>query len=132
MVSIYFESVPGFIEGEDILVKYAIYNEEDELIHSKQFSIDYVIPLISDHAALLAILKHLKKYNDEDEIVFFINNASLFAQLNGHSTIKKEKAIVYCDKIMASVSKLRPLISIEDVSPNHNAMLEWKKALDVF
>lgn len=132
MISVYFESVPGFIEGEDVLVKYAIYTEDDSLIYSKQFSIDYVIPLISDHAALLAILKRLKKYKDEDEIVFFINNASLFAQLNGNSTIKKDKAISYCEKILEAVSKFKPLISIEDVSPEHQAMLEWKKALDVF
>jgi len=132
MISIYLESVPGFIEGEDVLVKYAIYNEDDSLIKSKKFYIDSVIPLISDHAAMLATFKQLKVYSDQDEIVFFINNASLFAQLNGHSTIQRPEAILYCDKLLLEVEKFKPLISVEDVSSEYHAVQEWKKALDVF
>lgn len=132
MISIYLESIPGFIEGEDVLVKYAIYNTDDELLQSKKFYIDSVIPLVSDHAAFLAMFKHLKVYNDQDEIIFFINNASLFEQLHGHSTIQRKEAIEYCEKILLAIQKFKPLFSVENVSTDYHAVLEWKKSLDVF
>lgn len=131
MISVYLESISTFIEGEDLVVKYAIYDENDALIKKDRVFLDSVKPLVADHSALFFVIDKLVPYKKQDEIVVFINNPSLFEQLNGTSTIQKKDSKNMTVNILRKLEKLRISISVEDVSTSKEAIAEWNSKLSV-
>lgn len=131
MISVYLQSISTFIEGEDLTVNYAIYDENDKLLKFEKCFLDSTKPFLADHNALFFLLDRLVPYRKEDEIVVYINNPSLFEQLNGTSTLQKKEAKNLTVNIHRKLERLRLSILVEDVSPNPTAIAEWVSKLSV-
>lgn len=127
MINAYVGGISYNYEGEDIEIRYSIYDDQ-ELLCKKSFFKRYEKPLVVNHAALLALLKELKKYRGK-EIVILINDASLSEQIRGISQTKKEYVLKMADKVLQELETFGDLVSVKDVSNDSVKLGEWKDAL---
>lgn len=127
MINAYVVGISNHYEGEDIEVRYSIYDDQ-ELLSKRAFFKEYKKPLVVNHVALLTLLKDLKKYRG-NEIVILINDASLDEQIRGTSQTKKTDVLKMASKVQGELDKFGGSVKIEDVSKNSIKLREWNERL---
>lgn len=127
MINAYVVGITNHYEGEDIEVRYSIYDEQ-ELLSKRSFFKEYKKPLVVNHVALLTLLKDLKKHRGK-EIVILINDASLDEQIKGTSQTKKIDVLKMASKLQDELNKFGGTVVIEDVSKNTIRLREWNERL---
>lgn len=128
MIKAYVVGISNHYEGEDIEVRYSIF-DGDQLLSRKSFFKEYKKPLIVSHVALLALLRELKNYKGK-EVVIFINDASLHEQIRGLSQTKKTDVLRMAGKVQAELNKFGDSVMVVDVSNNSTKLKEWNEILD--
>lgn len=126
MIKAYVVGISTQFENEDIQIRYRIYKDE-KLICEKLIYQEYRKPLVVSHAALLTLLKELKKYM-KDEIIIIINDAALNEQIRGTSTTPNQYVLKMADKVREELNKFKS-ITVKDVSRNHAELAEWNDIL---
>ena len=127
MIKAYVVGISTHYEGEDIEVRYSIYDDQELLAKRSVFK-EYKKPLIVSHVALLTLLKDLKKYRN-NEIVILINDASLDEQIRGRSQTKKTDVLKMASRVQGELNKFGDSVIIEDVSKDSAKLREWNERL---
>jgi hypothetical protein len=127
MIRAYMVGISNYYEGEDIEVRYVIFDGQ-ELVCRKSLFKEYKKPLVVNHVALLTVLPELKKYRGK-EIVVVINDASLDEQIRGISQTKKTDVLKMAGRVQKELDKFGDSIRIENVSKDSKKVKEWNELL---
>lgn len=126
MIKAYLAGIASLYEGEDIEVRFCIY--EDETLLSREFiSKGYVKPLVVGQVALLTLLNKIKGYIDK-EITISINDPALYEIVRGTSTTQNIDVLRMADKTRKELARF-PKAVIKDVSKDHAELAKWDEAL---
>ncbi|SET34493.1 hypothetical protein SAMN05660297_02117 [Natronincola peptidivorans] len=127
MITAYMAGITGYYEGEDIEIRYSIYDKE-ELVCKKTVLKEYQKPAIVSLIALMTLFEELEKYVDR-EITIMINDAALNEQIRGTST-SKNKAVLKTARIAREKMKeFKNTVIIKDVSNDSAELEKWNKIL---
>lgn len=127
MITAYLVGISVYHEDEDIEIRYRIF-ENEQLICKKSVFKEYKKPLIVGQVALVALLKELEPYKDQ-EITIFINDPALNEQIKGTSTSKNKDVIKMTKYTKEKLNKFRGSIIIKDVSTNKEELDKWDDIL---
>ena len=126
MIKAYLAGISSLYEGEDIEVRYCIY-EDQELISKESVILEYKKPAIVGEVALLTLLKELEKFK-KNEITIIVNDAALCEFIRGTSTTKNRDIQKLVKKIQKELSKFEK-VYIKDISVNHRERADWNEVL---
>ncbi len=126
MIKAYLTWISTPYEGEDMEIRYSIFQDGDLILKQSIFE-DYTKPALCGLVAMTRLLKQLEKYI-KDEIVVIINDGALFEMLNGTSRTKKEEVQYIGHKVRKAVDKFYD-IRIENISGNYLEIQEWSNNL---
>ena len=126
MIKAYLEGIASQYEGEDIEVRYSIY-EDQELLCKEFVILEYRKPAIVGQVALVKLLKGLEKYMGK-EIVIIISDPALYEIIRGTSTTKNRDVLEMAIETRKEYSKFENII-IKDVSEDRIELAKWHKAL---
>ncbi len=126
MMKAYLTGVTTQYEGEDIEVRYRIY-EDEELISKKSIMIGYKKPAVVGQVALLTLLKELENHMDK-EIVVVINDAALYEVVRGTSTTENRDVLNMARDTRKAWMKFKNAV-ILDVGGDRAALAKWNDVL---
>lgn len=126
MIKVYVVGIESLYEGEDIEIRYSIY-EDGELLEEKSFYADYKKPILVTQLAIQSALKGLKDYKDE-EIEMIINDGSTYALLEETSRPKNQEAIDLARRTRKKLSDYHNLTLI-NISADYKLIEEWDEKL---
>lgn len=124
MIKAYLAAIPSLYEGEDIEVRYTIF-QDDILMKKEADYLEYEKPAVTGLISVLTLLRKLEKYKAQ-EIIVFINDPSLYEILIGRSTVKNGDVIKMAGKVKKQLDKFEEL-TFDDVYKNKDAMAVWKE-----
>ncbi|MFZ7121586.1 MAG: hypothetical protein ACOWWH_11640 [Eubacteriaceae bacterium] len=127
MITAYLVGIPAYQEGEDIEIRYSIYNDTEVLCKKTLYS-DYTKPVAVGLKALISLLEELPAY-DCDVFSIIINDAALNEIIRGSSTTKNGEVLKLASVAKRKISRFSKELKIHDISNNHNEILKWDKAL---
>lgn len=126
MIKAYLTWISTPYEGEDIEIRYRIFEDGDLILKEsvlEEYSKPALCGLVSMSKLLKVLEKHIKK-----EIVVVINDGALFEMLNGTSRTKKEEVQYLGHKVRKAIDKFYD-IRIENISGNHLEIQKWSNIL---
>lgn len=126
MIKAYLVGISTQYEGEDIEVRYCIF-EDEELLCKKSVMLGYEKPAIVGHVSMITILKELEKYKDK-EIVIIINGGALYESIMGTSGTKNKDVLEMAKEVRRRIKRFTD-IDIRNVSGNHIELAEWDEIL---
>lgn len=126
MIEAYLAGISSLYEGEDIEVRYCIY-EDKEPTSKESVILEYKKPAIVGEIALLTLLKKLEKYK-EKEISIIVNDAALCEFIRGTATTKNRDILKLVKEIQKELSKFER-VDIKDISVNHRERANWNEVL---
>ena len=126
MIKAYLAGVESLYEGENIEVRYSIYEDQD-LLSNDSIVMEYKKPAIVGQIALITLLKKLKKYMGK-EIVIIINDAALYEVVKETSTTKNNDVLKMAIQTRKEFEMFRNT-EIKDVSKDKAELAKWKEAL---
>jgi hypothetical protein len=126
MFKAYLVGISSLYEGEDIEVRYCIY-EDQELLCKESVLMEYKKPAIVPQVALMTLLKELEKYMDR-EIVIIINDAALYEIIRETSTTKNKDILRMARETREELGKFGDCV-IKDVSNDHVELARWNEVL---
>lgn len=127
MIKAYLTCISTLYEGEDIEIRYSIFKDE-ELIQKDSFFKKYTKPALCGLVAVQELLKELKQYIEEKEIIIVINDGALYEMLNGTSRTKKQEVQSLGKKVRKILEEFNN-ITIENISGDHLKVQEWSNIL---
>ena len=126
MIKAYLAGISSQYEGEDIEVRYRIY-EDQELLCKESVMMEYKKPAVVGQVALVRLLKELEKYNGK-EIVIIINDAALNEIIRGTSTTKNKDVLKMARDTREELIRFGNAV-IKDVSGDRVELAKWNKVL---
>lgn len=126
MIKAYLTWISTQYEGEDIEIRYRIY-EDEELLCKESIFMGYRKPAVLGQVAIIKLLKELERYMDK-EIVIIINDGSLYDVLMGTSATKKKDIKEMAIETRKEINKFENIV-IENVSGDHVEMAKWNEIL---
>ncbi|QUH19732.1 hypothetical protein [Alkaliphilus sp. B6464] len=127
MITVYLTGISAYYEGEDIEIRYRIYNGED-LILKESLLKDYKKPAVVGPFALLTVLKELEKYQD-DEITIIVNDPALNELIRGTSTTKNAGVLKMINMAKDRLNRFKNSIKIKDISNDKVELAKWDDIL---
>ena len=127
MIKAYLTAYPMLYEGEDIEVRYSLF-QDDVPMKKESIYLEYVKPTVVGLNAVLTLLQRLEEYK-KDEITIIINDASLYEIIKGSSTTKSGDILKAASKTKKQLSKFEKL-SFVNVTKDKNALARWKEILE--
>lgn len=124
MIKAYLAAIPTLYEGEDVEVRYSIFQDMD-CIRKETIYLEYLKPALVGQNAVLKLLQKLKEYKEE-EIQIIIHDASLYEVLKGTSTTEKKDVLKLADKVKKRLEKFKSL-SFLSVAGDKEGLEEWKR-----
>jgi len=126
MITVYLAAITSQYEGEDIEVRYCIFDEQ-ELKSKKSILLPYQKPAVAGQAALIAALTELMEYQDR-EMTIIVNDGALNELVRGTSTTKNKDVLKKFIETREALGKFDKL-TIKDVSGNRAGLLKWNEAV---
>lgn len=126
MITAYLASIPSIYEGEDIEIRYSIFNEQTLLHKSTEF-LEYRKPAIVGQIALLTLLKKLESY-PEQEVLILINDPALYEFVRGTSTTKNKDVLKTGRETRKELNKY-PNVAIKDIHKDRALQEKWNNAI---
>lgn len=126
MIKAYLTGITTQYEGEDIEVRYRIY-EDEELISKKSIMIGYKKPAVVGQVALITLLKELENHMDK-EIVVVINDAALYEVVMGTSTTENRDVLNMARDTRKAWMKFKNAV-IQDVGGERAELAKWNEVL---
>jgi hypothetical protein len=127
MITAYLAGISGYYEGEDIEVRYRIYDNQ-ELVCKKSKLKEYKKPVVVGLFALTILLKELERYKDS-EITIVINDPALNEQIKGTSTSKNKDVLKGTSIAREKIKEFRNTVTIKDVSNDKVELAKWNDIL---
>ena len=126
MIKAYLACISTLYEGEDIEIRYSIFQDGD-LIKKKSYFKKYSKPALCGLVAMQELLKELEEFMEE-RIVVVVNDGALFEMLEGRSRTHKEE-VQNLGKRVRKQLDIFSNIEIENVSGNQLEIQEWNNIL---
>ena len=126
MLKAYLVGISSQYEGEDIEVRYSIY-EDQELLCKESVMMEYRKPGIVGQVALITLLKELERYKGK-EIVIIVNDAALCEVIRGTSTTKNKDVLNMAKDTREELTKFGNPV-IKDVSVDRLELARWNEVL---
>lgn len=126
MIKAYLVGISSLYEGEDIEVRYSIY-EDQELLSKQSIMMGYMKPAIVGQVALRTVLKELEKYRGK-EIVIIVNDPALNEIIRGTSTTKNKDVLQMARETKEELVKFGNTV-IKDVSVDRVELAKWSEVL---
>ncbi|MEL7597979.1 MAG: hypothetical protein AAGU01_07235 [Clostridiaceae bacterium] len=127
MMKAYLTAYPMQYEGEDIEVRYSIFQDDIPMKKEAVF-LEYMKPSIVGLNSVLILLQKLEEYKDE-EIIIIINDASLYELIKGSSTTRNGDVLKMASKVKKQLAKYKNL-SFVNVTKDKDALARWKEILE--
>ncbi len=127
MIKAYLTAFPIAYEGEDIEVRYRLF-QDDVPMKRKSVFLEYMKPAVVGPMSVLTLLAELEN-DKEKEIQIFINDEALYEIIKGSSTTKNGDVLKMASKLKKQMSKFEKL-SFVNVTKNKNAFTTWKEMLE--
>lgn len=124
MIKAYLAAIPSLYEGEDIEVRYSVFQDEVLFKRESDF-LEYAKPALVGLTSVITLLRKLEKYKDQ-EITVFINDASLHEILKGTSTVKNGDVVKMASKVKKQSGKFEQLTFV-NVNKNKEQLDTWKE-----
>lgn len=129
MIKAYLVGVSTHYEGEDIEVRYHIY-EDQALVCKKSIFQPYKKPAIVSQIAVLTLLKELEKYIGE-EITIIVNDTALNEQIRGTTKTKNKDVLKTARILREELDKFKNLLTIKEVSGDRVELAKWNEELQL-
>lgn len=126
MIKAYLVGISSQYEGEDIEVRYCIF-EDQELLCKEFVQLEYKKPAIVPQVALMILLKQLEKYMDK-EIVIVVNDAALYEIIRETSTTRNKDVLKMARETREELGRFRDCV-IKDVSGDRTELAKWNEVL---
>ncbi|AOT72049.1 hypothetical protein [Geosporobacter ferrireducens] len=127
MIRAYLAGISTHYEGEDIEIRYHIY-ENQSLISKKSVFQAYRKPAIVGQVALLTLLKELEQYIGT-EIIIIVNDAALKEQIRGTTKTKNKDVLKMSSVVREELTKFKNLLTIKNVSGDRSELAKWNEEL---
>jgi hypothetical protein len=127
MIKVYLAAFPMLYEGEDIEVRYSLF-QDDLPVRKESVYSEYMKPAIVGMHSILTILLKLEEYKDE-EITVILNDASLYEIIKGSSTTKNGDVLKMASKMKKQLVKFNNL-SFINVTKDKASLAKWKEILE--
>ena len=128
MIKAYLAGIPSLYEGEDIEIRYTIFEGEESLC-KKSVRMEYAKPVIVGQVALMALLKELKPYADK-EIVIIINDPALYEFMRGTSATKNKDVLKIARQTKKEWVKFKNC-TLKNIGNNSVELSRWDEVLKV-
>lgn len=126
MIKAYLAGIPSLYEGEDIEIRYSIY-EEESLLSKESIIAHYKKPSVVGAVAFLRVLKPLAKFKDK-EIIIIINDAALCEFIRGTSKTKDTDVQRLVREIQSELTKFDQIL-IKDAGKDFKELEKWNEAI---
>jgi len=126
MIKAYLTGIASEYEGEDIEVRYSIF-EDQNLLSRESIIMEYEKPSIVGQVALITLLTKLEKYIGK-EIVVIVNDPALAEIIRGTSTTKNTEILKMADKTRKALTRFENIV-ITDVSKDRLELANWNETL---
>lgn len=126
MIKAYLAGIASLYEGEDIEVRYRIF-EDEKLLCKENIMLEYRKPIMVGLISLKSLLRELEKHRDED-IEVIINDGGLFEFIRGTSGKKDRKAQELAKKLRSELDKFSN-IEIKNISGDNMELKKWDEIL---
>ena len=126
MITAYLAGISNPFEGEDIEIRYCIYDDQ-EVICKKSILLDYQKPSIVGQVALIKLLNEMKEYRGKD-IVVIVNDSTMNEIVKGTTTTKNADVQKIAVKSRQKFDRFKNIV-IKDVSKNHEELVKWNEIL---
>lgn len=127
MIKVYLAAFPMLYEGEDIEVRYRVF-QDDILVKKDEFYLEYVKPAVVGLHSVLAVLQKLEEFKD-DEIAIIINDSSLNEIVKGACTTKNGDVLKMASKVKKQVARFKDLTFI-NVTKDKESLAKWKEIVE--
>lgn len=127
MIKAYLAAFPMLYEGEDIEVRYAIY-QDDIAVKKESLYIEYVKPAVVGLNSVLTLLSKLEQFKEE-EIMIMINDSALNEIIKGSCTSKNGDILKMASKLKKQTTKFKNL-SFVNVTKDKGALTKWKEIIE--
>jgi hypothetical protein len=127
MIKVYLAAFPMLYEGEDVEVRYSLFQDEVPVKKESIYS-EYMKPAVVGLYSVLTILLKLEEYQD-DEIIILINDSSLYELIKGSSTTKNGDVLKMASKMKKQLVKFNNL-SFINVTKDKASLAKWKEILE--
>lgn len=127
MITAYLAGISSCFEGEDIEIRYSIYDNEEQVC-SESFFREYEKPAVVGLVALMDLLAELEKYEGGD-ITIVVNDAALNEQIKGTTTTKNGHVLKMSQKVREKIAGFKSAITIMDVSGDGKERAKWNDIL---
>ncbi len=133
MIKAYLVGIASLYEGEDIEIRYAIYEDksplsEDESLLSKEvISAHYKKPAVVGAVAFLRTLKALAKYMDQ-EVTIIVNDGALCEFIRGTGNTKDKDVQRLVREIQSELLKFGH-VTIKDAGVDFKELEKWNEVL---
>ncbi len=126
MIKAYLAGITSLYEGEDIEIRYAIY-EDESLVSKEMIRVHYKKPAVVGAVAFLRTLKALAKYM-EHEVTIIVNDAALCEFIRGTGKTKDKDVQRLVREIQSELSKFDNVL-IQDAGRDFKELEKWSEVL---
>lgn len=127
MIKAYLAAFPMLYEGEDIEVRYSLFQDEIP-VKKESIYLEYMKPAVVGLNSILVMLMKLEAHKEE-EITIIINDASLYEIIKGCSTTRNGDVLKMASKMKKQLVKFKNL-SFISVTKDKASLAKWKEMLE--
>jgi|GEM_PF-1001924 hypothetical protein len=128
MKKVYLSATPAYHEEEDMIFKYAIYDENDQFVQGDVIYHDYRKPAVTGLYSVIELLKVLKAFRAE-EIEIVVNDGALIEQIQGTTDTKNKDVIKVASFTRNKFNAFSSKIHIKSVAGQYEQTKIWEEKL---
>lgn len=126
MITAYLAGIPNFYEGEDIEIRYRVFEDGNEILKKSLFK-DYKKPALVSLFALITFLKDMEAYK-ESPIAIMVNDAALMELIRGTSTVKDREVIKWAASAREKLSDFK-MATLRHAGNDSQELAKWDEIL---
>jgi hypothetical protein len=129
MKKIYALATPAYHEMDEMVFKYAVY-EEEQLVKDFTLYHEYRKPALCGLYSIILLLKEIPQYKEEP-VQVIVNDGALIEQINGTTTTKNNDILKVAELCRKHLYKYGNQLKVVSVAGNHDEKNAWEKHLEV-
>jgi len=127
MIKAYLTVIPTLYEGEDIQIRYSVYEDETNLFQ-EMVMLEYRKPAVAGQFSVITLLKRLAEFKKE-EVLVYINDASLDEFLKGTSRTRNVDMLKMARETRKHMDRYEHL-QIVNVSNDKQMLAKWREKVE--
>lgn len=126
MIKAYLAGIPSLYEGEDIEIRYSIF-EDESLLSKEIIRVHYKKPAVVGAVAFQRVLKALGKYTDQ-EVTLIVNDGALCEFIRGTGKTKDKDVQRLVKDIQSELTKFDNVL-IKNAGVDFKELEKWNAVL---